>query len=296
MLPQTSIIPSHCRQTTICVGKRNKLSGWLSEEVKSRKMLTLVQIFLEPYFQGVLNEVFLTDKQRKTFRVDSSKHYDKFEQKYKANIINTLASLTLLGIDPLEGAKIMKDAFAHTSGFIRSKSCIVEGEDDSLTFSNQYTMESLERWTGNMRIDAFIFASNRLGSFKLMGTAHYSEGDLKFLNGKPKCICEHLSCFHYTLLSVREEQAKTDIMADAKVEEDFVKKLKTWGYKASEGPCDGDLILYFNQNDPVPKHMGRVAGSGIVSKLGWYNPKVGLHDILNVPEEYGNKFVFMRKG
>lgn len=162
-------------------------------------------------------------------------------------------------------------------------------------FMFNYSMKNAEidNWFKNMQLDASNYICQKIND-KSLEVFSFNNEDKQFLGSDAEKINPAImSCFAYTLLKAREENAKSLItslsQADLKVMD-----LINWGYRDVLNPDENDLVLYMNENQQI-NHIGRFTAQGFVESKWGINGQVFEHPIFDVPAHYGTKVIFMRK-
>ncbi len=116
-------------------------------------------------------------------------------------------------------------------------------------------------------------------------------------HSQTKVDLKNLTCASYTLLICGEKQAKKYIFQEqSHILEVLLDLLDEGHYEPVEFPQGGDLVVYFNDTNTDPTHIGQCTSSGLViSKLGTKNPYRFEHKLHDVSVTYGKKVVFFRK-
>ena len=83
-------------------------------------------------------------------------------------------------------------------------------------------------------------------------------------------------------------------------EADPMVYFQKWGYGTvkAENVKESDIAVYLNcgTGKPLIKHLGVMLGNGLVkSKMSWKETWIAHHKLEDVPAQFGNLVVFMRK-
>lgn len=164
-------------------------------------------------------------------------------------------------------------------------------------FNYSMTNSNVNQWVKELSIDsmAFVYRTLKVNS---LGYCLFNPEAIVFLGGSKaieKLDPKQTSCTNYALLRKQELHAKQAILSggDGKV---ALRDLKEMGYRSVLHPDSGDLVLYMNESGIDIQHVGLYTENGLVeSKWGINNSEVFLHQVFEVPPNYGTKVVFMRK-
>ena len=165
--------------------------------------------------------------------------------------------------------------------------------------SDEDLQKSLHAFKAKM--DCFVFdKSEMLGFDAVKHPISITDEDLKSFDttlAQFSININNLNCASYTLLKCGEKHAKKYIFEhDSKIMDKLLDLLHEGHYAPVKIPQNGDLVVYLNNLNSPPTHIGQCNANGkVLSKLGIMNPYVFEHQLYDISMMYGKRIIFFRK-